>query len=29
MTDPIGVIYTKNKTKLSWPISPSVIYDEN
>ena len=29
MTDRAGVVYVKNKTKLSWLIKPSVVYDES
>ena len=29
MTDIIGTIYAKNGTELSWPIRPSVVYDEH
>ena len=29
MTDRIGAVYAKNGIKLSWPIQPSVVYDEN
>lgn len=29
MTDCTEVIYTKNKTELSWPIGPGVVCDEN
>ena len=27
--DHTGVVYAKNKTKLSWPIKPTAFYDEN
>ena len=29
VTDHIGLVYAKIKTKLSRPISPGVVYDEN
>lgn len=29
MIVPIGMVNDKNKTKLSWPIEPGVVYDEN
>ena len=29
VTDRTGEVYTENKMKLSWPIGPSVVYDEN
>ena len=28
MTNSVGVVYTENETKLSWPIRLGVIYDE-
>ena len=29
MTNGIGLVYTKNDTKLLWPIRSSVVYYEN
>ena len=29
VTDHTSEVYAKNKTKLSWPIRPSIVYDEN
>ena len=29
VTNCIGVVYVENEIELSWPIRPSVVYDEN